>query len=115
MDKVYDALEYLQQSTIFTHQLPLATDMSTLYIYTKYPQLINVGKTEKIRNKQDVDLFLSKKSKECGSEFELEPISIEFLKEIGILDVVTNSNDDDYVENLQQLLDKKEKEFSKIK
>ena len=115
MEKVYDALEYLQQSSIFTHQLPLAADIATLYIYTKYPKLINVGKNKKFKGKEAVFSFLEKAEKKYGKEFELEPIPNEFLVETGIINIVNNSSDEHYIEDLNNLLNKKEKQIIRKK
>ena len=78
--KVYDILNYLTNSNIFTHQMPRAIKAAQHYILARYPQLEGVGQYVIINNYEDLKTFLNSQKAVFGNSFALSPMPREIYE-----------------------------------
>ena len=77
MEKLYDALNFLTQETIYTHQIPKILPPSAKHILKTYPELEDIGKDVIINSEEEAERFIKSLSQIFGNEFTLEPMSDE--------------------------------------
>ena len=77
MEKIYDALNFLTQSEIYTHQIPRAIDACTKHIIKTYPELAGIGDDVIINDEEECMKFISDLKMVFGDEFVLEPLPKE--------------------------------------
>ncbi len=77
MGNIYEILNYLTTSSLWTHQLSQAQEIAKPYILAKFPELENVGSEVIINSKDDVIKFLDEQQKIYGNSFSIEPMPLD--------------------------------------
>ena len=74
MDDIYDVLDYLTGSKLFTHMLPEAGALAKSYVLLLHPELQGVGADVVINSQEDADKFVAEQKKIFGETMVLSPI-----------------------------------------
>ena len=73
MDGVYDILDFMVGESLFTHQLPRASDICKPALLEQYPQLNNIN-TSKV-NRKNYKRWLARQVAKYGRELSVKPLA----------------------------------------
>lgn len=74
-DSIYEILEYLTGSVIFSHLIPKALETTRLYVLSIYPQLKGIGVSEEFDSPVDALAFVEEQKKIFGEKLPLKPMT----------------------------------------
>ena len=74
MDDIYDMLEFITGSKLYTQMLPEASVLAKAYVLLFHPELQGVGLDAVINNQEDADNFVKEQKKKFGDTITLSPI-----------------------------------------
>lgn len=75
LDKIYDAVDYLTNDKIYTHQMIRVLPILKEYVLSTYPELRGIGEEEKFENVSEIQLFLKEQKEKFGNSLKLSQIS----------------------------------------
>ena len=77
IDGIYDILGYMTGESLFTHQLPRASDECRPFLLAQHPALRGAPVPEHFSGKEHVDLWLMRMKGLFGNELPVAPLNPE--------------------------------------
>lgn len=78
MKDIQNALKYIVNDSVYTHQMPRVADLVRPYVLSLYPELEGVGVNENIRGKEEVLDFVSSQKEIFGDSLPVAKIQKDF-------------------------------------
>lgn len=75
LDKIQEALDFITDDQIMTHQIPRVLDEVTPFILSLYPDLAEVEVDDSINTKEKVEAFVNSQKEKFGDRLPLDKMS----------------------------------------